>query len=108
MDKYDWNLKTIASQKFNIAVQDICRIAGFNETIQVDKFYGSKKISKDVPRWKMIASHTARRSFITLSLNKGVPDYLIMQVTGIKSLKTLQGYIRFDKKLNKTISQAWD
>ena len=56
----------------------------------------------------MIASHTARRTFITLSLNKGVPEYLIMQVTGIKSLKTLQGYIRFDKKLNKTISEAWD
>ena len=47
-------------------------------------------------------------SFITLSLNKGVPDYLIMQVTGTKSLKTLQGYIRFEKKLNKTISEAWD
>ena len=108
LDKYDWKLKTIASQKFNIAVQDICRIAGFKETIQVDKFYGSKKVSKDVPRWQMITSHTARRSFITLSLNKGVPDYLIMQVTGIKSLKTLQGYIRFDKKLNKTISEAWD
>ena len=108
LEKYDWQLKTIASQKFNIAVQDICRIAGFNEIIQVDKFYGSKKVSKDVPRWQMITSHTARRSFITLSLNKGVPDYLIMQVTGIKSLKTLQGYIRFDKKLNKTISEAWD
>jgi len=108
LDKYDWKLRTIASQKFNIAVQDICKIAGFDETIQVDKFYGSKKVSKDVPKWKMIASHTARRTFITLSLNKGVPEYLIMQVTGIKSLKTLQGYIRFDKKLNKTISQAWD
>ena len=108
MDKYDWKLRTIASQKFNIAVQDICKIAGFDETIQVDKFYGSKKVSKDVPKWKMITSHTARRTFITLSLNKGVPEYLIMQVTGIKSLKTLQGYIRFDKKLNKTISEAWD
>ena len=108
LDKYDWQLLTISSQKFNIAIQDICRIAGFDETIQVDKFYGSKKVSKDVPKWKMITSHTARRTFITLSLNKGVPEYLIMQVTGIKSLKTLQGYIRFDKKLNKTISEAWD
>ena len=56
----------------------------------------------------MITSHTARRSFITLSLNKRVSDYLIMQVTGIKSLKTPQGYIRFDKKLNNTIYESWD
>jgi site-specific recombinase XerD len=108
LDKYDWKLKTISSQKFNIAIQEICKIAGFDEIIQVDKFYGSKKVSKDVPKWKMIASHTARRTFITLCLMKGVPEPLVMQVTGIKSLKTLQGYIRFDKKLNKTISQAWD
>ena len=85
-----------------------CRHRRYGATHQVDKFYGSKKVSMDVPKWKMIASHTARRTFITLSLNKGVPEYLIMQVTGIKSLKTLQGYIRYDKKFNKTISEAWD
>jgi hypothetical protein len=32
-----------------------------------------------------------------------------MQVTGIKSIKTLQGYIKFDKeKLNKSIFEAWN
>jgi integrase len=109
LNKYDWELKKIASQNFNINIQKICKIAGFDEIIKIDKFYGNKKVSKKVPRWKLIGSHTARRTFITLSAQRNVPLSLIMQVTGIKSVKTLQGYIKFDKeKLNKSIFEAWN
>lgn len=109
LDKYDWVFPKISGQKFNPHVQKICKIAGFDEIIQIDKFYGNKKVSKDVPKWKLIASHTARRTFITLSEQKNVPISMIMQTTGIKSLKTLRNYIKFDKdKLFEAISEAWD
>ena len=109
LDKYEWCLKLISSQKFNIQIQKICKIAGFDETVQVDKFYGNKKVSKDLPRWKLIASHTARRTFITLSAQRNVPRSLVMQATGIKSYKTLENYIRLDvDKLNLEMFKAWD
>jgi site-specific recombinase XerC len=108
LNKYDWQLRLISSQKFNQHIQNICKIAGFTEIIQVDKFFGNKKVSEDKPRWKLIASHTARRSFITLSASRNVPHSIIMQTTGIKSLKTLANYIRFDKdKMNQEIFKAW-
>ncbi|MBL30974.1 MAG: hypothetical protein CMC81_07040 [Flavobacteriaceae bacterium] len=108
LDKYDWKLRLIASQKFNIKIQRICELAGFNEIVQADKFFGNRKESKDFPRWKLIGSHTARRSFITLSAQRNVPHSIIMQTTGIKSLSTLSNYIRFDKdKMNKEILRAW-
>ena len=58
--------------------------------------------------FKLIASHTARRTFITLSEQR--VDYsLIMKVTGIKSLKTLENYIKIDKdRLSEAIIKAWD
>ena len=109
LDKYDWSLKLVTPQKFNINVQKICKIAGFDETIQVDTFYGNKKVSKDVPKWKLIGSHIARRTFITLSSQKGVPASLIMQATGIKGHKTLSNYIKVDQdKLNEEMFKAWD
>jgi len=109
LDKYDWNFNLIASQKFNIKIQKICNLAGFDEVIQVDKFYGNKKISKDLPRWKLIGSHTARRTFITLSAQRNVPRSLVMQATGIKSYKTLENYTRLDvDKLNQEMFKAWD
>ena len=109
LDKYDWTLKLIASQKFNQHIQKICKIAAFDEVIQVDKFYGNKKVSKDIPRWKLIGSHTARRTFITLSAQGNVPKSLVMQATGIKSYKTLENYTRLDvDKLNQEMFKYWD
>ncbi len=109
LDKYDWNLHTISGQKFNDHIHEICRIAGFTEIVNRDKFFGNKKITEKIPRYKLIASHTARRTFITLSEQRGVSHSLIMKVTGIKSLKTLENYIRIDKdRLSDAILKAWD
>ena len=78
LDKYEWSLKLIASQKFNQHIQKICRIAGFDEVIQIDKFYGNTKVSKEVPRWQLIGSHPARRTFIALSARRNVPKSLVI------------------------------
>jgi len=109
LDKYDWALDTISSQKFNDHIHEICRIAGFTEIVNKERFYGNKKVTEKIPRYKLIASHTARRTFITLSEQRGVSHSLIMKVTGIKSLKTLENYIRIDKdRLADAILKAWD
>lgn len=109
LDKYDWDLPTISSQKFNDHIHEICRIAGFTEIVTRDRFYGNRKETEEIPRFKLIASHTARRTFITLSEQKGVSHSLIMKVTGIKSLKTLENYIKIDKdRLSEAIIKAWD
>lgn len=109
LDKYDWELPTISSQKFNDHIHEICRIAGFTEIVTRDRFFGNRKDTEEIPRYKLIASHTARRTFITLSEQKGVSHSLIMKVTGIKSLKTLENYIRVDKdRLSEAIIKAWD
>ena len=109
LDKYEWELPTISSQKFNDHIHEICRIAGFTEIVTRDRFYGNRKETEEIPRFKLIASHTARRTFITLSEQKGVSHSLIMKVTGIKSLKTLENYIKIDKdRLSEAIIKAWD
>jgi len=109
LDKYDWNLHTISQQKFNDHIHEISRIAGFTEIVNRDRFFGNKKVTEKIPRFKLIASHTARRTFITLSEQRGVSHSQIMKVTGIRSLKTLQNYIKFDKEqLSVAISKAWD
>lgn len=96
LDKYDWTLKKISSQKFNKAIQEICKRAGFNEEFKKTVYYGSSKQVEVYPRYLLVASHTARRTFITISSEKGMPDHIIMAITGIKDPKTLKKY----KKIN--------
>jgi hypothetical protein len=109
LDKYDWFLPKISSQKFNKNIQEICKIAGFNDIVVRERFYGSKKVTQEIPRYKLISSHTARRTFITVSGLKNVPKQVIKQATGIKEDRTLSNYIQIDEdQLNTTISDAWD
>lgn len=68
----------------------------------------TQKKTEKIPRYNLIASHTARRTFITLSDQKGVSHSQIMKVTGIRSIKTLQGYIKVNSEsLSKAIIDAW-
>ena len=40
----------------------------------------------------MVSSHTARRTFITLSAENNMPDHIIMKIVGISDPKTLIKY----------------
>ena len=96
LEKYNWEVKKISSQKFNKAIQQICKKAGFDDEVKKTKYLGSKKMIERFQRWEIVTSHTARRTFITLSSEKGMPDHIIMSITGIRDPKTLNKY----KKLN--------
>ena len=97
LDKYNWKLGKISSQKFNQNIQKICKLAGFTEEIKNTSYIGSKKVVEIKQRWQMVASHTARRTFITIAAEKMMPDHIIMSITGIRDPKTLKKY----KKVNK-------
>ena len=104
LDKYNWELKTVSSQKFNKAIQEICRLAGFDEEVKKTRYFGQKKKIERFHRWEIVTSHTARRTFITLSSEKGMPDHIIMSITGIRDPKTLKKYKKVN--LDSVMSQA--
>ena len=97
LDKYDWKLPNISQQKFNDNIKLICKDLGF--TNKFKKFYkrGSETKAIKLERWELVRSHTARRTFITRSSQRGMTDIDIMAIAGIKDPKTLHKY----KKLNK-------
>ena len=102
LDFYDWHLPKISRVHFNNKLKHICKLAGFDEIIKKTSFQGSHKKVEKNPRYKMVSSHTARRTFITLSSERGMPDHVIMAITGIRDAKTLVKY----KKVNKASVQS--
>jgi len=108
LDKYDWKIPTISSQKFNIAIQNICLKCEMTELIKETIYAGNKKEVRYQPKYKMVASHTARRTFITLSSERGLPDHIIMKVTGIRDPKTLQKYKKTsNQSVTDAVSKIW-
>jgi len=93
-EKYDFNLPSISTQKFNEYVKSVFEEAEFDFEIKKTTKVGSVVSENFVPFFKRISSHTARRSFITIMKNEKVPDKIIMSITGHKSLEVFNKYYK--------------
>ena len=98
LDKYDWNLPKISSQKFNVHIQQICKALEINDKIKFTHSKGNHKKEEIKEKWEKIGSHTARRTYITLASEGNIPDHIIMEITGIKDSNTLKKYKKVNNK----------
>lgn len=93
-------------QYFNRAVKDICRKVGLDESILWERTVGTEVVKKEVPKYELISSHTARRSFATNMFLQNVPTYRIMLITGHKSESSFFKYIRVTREENASALQG--
>lgn len=105
--KYNFTIPTMTLQVLNRHIKAIARAAGINKPEKVTETIGGKKRTVWVPRWKMVSSHTARRTGATLMYYKGVDVYDIMRITGHRSPEMLRKYIHAEpvdtvRKLHNT------
>ncbi len=62
-----------------------------------------------VPKYELITTHTGRRTFVTLSLEKGVRPEVLMRITGHKDMRTMKKYIKLTEKVTKSeFLRAWE
>lgn len=90
----DQKIKKIEDQYYNRAIKEICKFAGFDEKIKIVEFRGTKRVTVEYPKYDLITSHTARRTFITVSLKAGVLPESIMKITGHKDRKSFNKYVK--------------
>lgn len=79
---------------------------GINDTIIYNYTKGGELITKQVEKWQLISSHTARRSAATnLYLTGRMKTYEIMALTGHTTEKNFFKYIKVTKDdIARTIS----
>ena len=80
----DWEkpLPVISNQKMNKYLKELCKEAEIDERVKVVKYKGNERLEKTYKKYEVIGSHTARRTFISLSLQKGMKPDVIMAITG--------------------------
>jgi len=99
--KYDYNFpKPRCIQYFNRCVKDICKKVGLTEPVLWERTVGTEVVTKEIQKWEMISSHTARRSFATNMFLQNIPTYRIMLITGHKSESSFFKYIRVTREEN--------
>jgi len=108
LEKYNYELPSISTQKFNEYIKDVFEELDYTHTIKKTTRIGKDIIETDVPFYERISSHTARRSFITIMKNKKIPDKVIMSFTGHKSLEVFNKYYKPNKEDEKDfMNDVW-
>ena len=101
LEKYGYRLPPGRSiQYFNRAIKQICRKTGIDEKQLSERTRGTEVDRKTCPKWELVSSHTARRSFATNMFLMGAPPYRIMLITGHRSEKSFFKYIRITREEN--------
>ena len=108
LEKYDWKLPQISGQKFNPHIKEVCRKAKIITEVNKINYTWNKKEISYIQKCDMVCSHTARRIFITLSSERGMPDHIIMKITGIRDPNTLVKYKKTNQQImSDFVKMAW-
>lgn len=101
-------LPVISNQKSNEALHDLCKLAGIIEQIEIVRYKGAKRVVEVYPKHELITMHTGRKSFCTLSLEKGMSAEQVMSISGHKDYKSFKRYVNVTSTQSKKAMQAWN
>lgn len=82
-----------SNQKTNVHLKELMKLAGIDSPVRVTTFRDGVRKDKIVPKWELIGTHAARRSFISNALTMGIPPSVVMQWTGHSDYDAMKPYI---------------
>lgn len=100
-DKYDGNLpRAISNQKMNDYLKELGKVAEIDKITTIKKTSGKEVRETKCPKYELITTHTARRSFATNAYLNGIPAISIMKFTGHKTESSFMKYIKVSQERN--------
>ncbi len=99
MEKWEWWLPPpMTNQVTNRYIKELCKKAGITTPIIFKRTRGGETETINTEKWKLISTHTGRRTAASNMYLAGIPAISIMQITGHQSEKVFLKYINLDKQ----------
>lgn len=92
-----------SNQKMNDNLKTIAEMLGFTRDITKMQFCGKDRIDETHRLCDVIATHTARRTFVVHALEMGWSPQLVMTYTGHEDYDTMKPYIALTDKTRKNM-----
>ncbi len=84
----------MTNQRLNGYIKEIGEKAEINEQVTLYNYSGGKRQLDTQAKYKFMSSHCGRRTFCTLSLQKGMRPEIVMKISGHKDYKTFKRYVK--------------
>lgn len=91
-------LPRISNQKLSKYIKEVCQKAGIDSPIEIVRFKGAEPIKKIYPKYKLISAHTGRKTFCTLSFERGASVEMVMEWSGHESYSSFKRYVNLSKE----------
>jgi len=98
LKKYDYSLPKTYEQKINKSIKEVGKELKINEPVTTEHIKGGLKVKTTIPKYKMIKTHTARRSGCSNMYLAGIPTIAIMKISGHKTETEFLKYIKVGKE----------
>lgn len=106
--KYGFTLPKVPNPVLNRYIKELFEEIGLNRKVPVSHVYKREVTIRNVPLHEAVTAHTARRTFITLALSKGIPVQDVMRMSGHSDYKTLRPYMALVRDNILHHREKWD
>ena len=89
----DLALPVISNQKMNDYIKDLAEICGFADPVTYIYYQGGIRHEEVYPKWSVLGTHGARRTFVCNALAFGIPAEVIMKITGHSNYAAMKPYV---------------
>jgi site-specific recombinase XerD len=97
----------MTNQKFNFFLKELFRKLEFDRKVVLQTVSG-KQVTRVVKALhEVISSHVARKTFITICLQKGMPIQDVMKMSGHSDFNSMKPYIRITRKDIRAVADRW-
>lgn len=86
----------ITSQKLNTNLKKCAEILGWDERVVLTRYRGAIPIKREFRRYELITSHVARKTFISVSLELGIPERVVKSISNHKDERSFRRYVKLD------------
>ena len=101
-------LPVISSQNMNIYIKELCKLVGITEEVEIVRYRGAIREAIVYPKFDLISVHTGRKTFVTLSLERGMSAEEVMTITSHKDYKSFKRYVKITEERKRVvITKAW-
>jgi|GEM_PF-497305 integrase len=102
-------LPPLSDTNANKYIKEVCKLAKIDEIVPLVKYSGKKRIEIVLPKYEHITMHTARKTFVTLSIEKGLSPEHVMEITGHEDYDTMKKYMSISQKaVKRAFIQIWN
>ncbi len=108
-DTIHYPLPKVSNQKYNEYLKECCEIAKIDTPTVKSRQSGRNHTEEVVPKWEVISSHVARKTFITNSLVLGMSERVVKSISGHKKDEHFRKYVKIAEDFKKSeMNKTWN